>query len=561
MSTPTEKAAAMRAAKLKRRVEATATPEVLASQSALSRPSRQSKVTALKNQVWMPDKKTRKRAASSTAEPEHAKQARTSGPKNPDPVNRKRKSSVPQPAAQLFESDSDDFKVDGSDGAESDSGAESDDKLDESDDDSILGLIGDKLKATLDYERPQITTHNDDSRSAASSFSSIPPSTSPDSDNDDPVRTMDSAAEDIGPGNSQLTNMKKSGPRYRSSKLKETSKANQKGALSKGSKYLKQREQEKPTWCTPDKVDDTTSGPPADDEAVSARSIRSREDDWLPSCRIVYSSSGKVNLTEQQPHIQDLLRASITCLHEHILFENAYLDLQQRRKIMADILLSCAKDGEEFVDVRKRLTKDAKYVRALSSVPEGRIGTIRGNVRKVAQAHVASHYGLTKGADDRVADLLKNNAYIYPVNAKGDLIRTKPFQAPAILDTIEDAFFSDELAAGVKWHDHLTSTIDDHPDEVELPVAMVALASAAVCSVIMQYSSEKFDRDFNSDMYGGIYRTLVGMLNGIFKASERKFHVLVHSLYKSVYGSKRKTEEPSAADSLMFLDIDGMAED
>ncbi|KIK34138.1 hypothetical protein CY34DRAFT_98516, partial [Suillus luteus UH-Slu-Lm8-n1] len=190
--------------------------------------------------------------------------------------------------------------------------------------------------------------------------------------------------------------------------------------------------------------------------------------DWLPSCRIIYSSSGKVNLTEQQPHIQDLLWASITCLHEHILFENMYLDLQQRRKIMADILLSCAKDGEEFIDVRKRLMKDVKYVRALSSVPEGRIGTIRGNVRKAAQAHVASHYGLMKGADDRVADLLKNNAYIYPVNAKGDPIRTKPFQAPAILDTIEDAFFSDELAAGVKWHDHLTSTIDDHPDKVEL---------------------------------------------------------------------------------------------
>lgn len=67
-------------------------------------------------------------------------------------MNRKRKNSVPWPAAQLFESDSDNFKVDGSDGAKSDSGAESDDKLDESDDDSILGLVGDKLKATLDYE-------------------------------------------------------------------------------------------------------------------------------------------------------------------------------------------------------------------------------------------------------------------------------------------------------------------------------------------------------------------------------------------------------------------------
>jgi hypothetical protein len=127
--------------------------------------------------------------------------------------------------------------------------------------------------------------------------------------------------------------------------------------------------------------------------------------------------------TEQQPHIQDMLRASITSIHKHILFENAYLDLQPRRKIMADILLSCAKDGEEFIDVRKCLTKDVKYVHTLASVvcvscwlefttiistdfqPDGRIGTIRRNIRKAAQAHVASHYGLTKGADDRVTDL------------------------------------------------------------------------------------------------------------------------------------------------------------
>ncbi|KAG1736442.1 uncharacterized protein EDB91DRAFT_1250064 [Suillus paluster] len=279
MSTPTKKAAAMCAAKLKRRVEAAATPESAPSRTSWSFPTIQDHSTEKSRQ----------------------------------------KSSVTRPAAQLFESDSDDFKVDGSNGAISDFGAESDDKIEESDDDSILGLIGDKLKATLDYEQPQFTPRNDDSSlSTASSF-------------------------------------------------------------------------------------------------------------------------------------------------------------------------SCEKTAYKGCE------------------PEGHIGTIRGNVRKAAQAHVASHYGLTKGADERVADLLKNKAYIYPVNVKGDPIRTKPFQALVILDTIEDALFSDKLAAGVKWHDHLTSTIDDHPDEVELPVVMVALASAAVCSVIMQYSSEKFDRDFNSDMYGGIY--------------------------------------------------------
>ncbi|KAG0698922.1 hypothetical protein DFH29DRAFT_1016389 [Suillus ampliporus] len=181
-------------------------------------------------------------------------------------------------------------------------------------------------------------------------------------------------------------------------------------------------------------------------------------------------------------------------------------------------------------------------------MPKGRIGSICGNIRKAVQAHVASHYQLMKGADKRVAELLKNNAYIYPVNTKvrtmlifaiigvdsalqGDLIQTKPFQVPAVLDTIKDTFFSGELA--------------DHPDEVELPVAMVALASATVCSVIMQYSSEKYDRNFNSEMYDGIYQTLVGMLNRHF----------------SGHGSKCKTDEPGTAESLMFLDIEGMADE
>lgn len=166
--------------------------------------------------------------------------------------------------------------------------------------------------------------------------------------------------------------------------------------------------------------------------------------------------------------------------------------------------------------------------------PEGRINYLHLNVQKAAEAHVASHCGLTKGMDEKVAELLKNNVFIYPLNSK------------------------------VQWqqiHDSLTSILEDHPDEVELPVAMVALAGAAVCSVIMRYSSEKYDRDFNSDLYGGIYKTLVSMLNSIFKNSERKLHVLMYSLYMTVYGSKRSKVDPDTDATLMFLDIDAMAED
>lgn len=63
-----------------------------------------------------------------------------------------------------------------------------------------------------------------------------------------------------------------------------------------------------------------------------------------------------------------MLRAAITSLHEHILFENSYPELQQRRKLMADVLMSCTKDGEDFDAVRNRLAKDSKYVRVLSTV-------------------------------------------------------------------------------------------------------------------------------------------------------------------------------------------------
>lgn len=139
---------------------------------------------------------------------------------------------------------------------------------------------------------------------------------------------------------------------------------------------------------------------------------------------------------------------------------------------------------------------------AIHLQPEGHIGGIRTNIRKAAQVHVASHYGLMKGANERVADLLKNNAYIYPANTKvhlpcilswswlshtlqGDPIWTKLFQLPAILNTIEDAFFNDKLTAGVKWHGHLTSTFEDHPNEAELPITMVVFAITAVCFCLL----------------------------------------------------------------------------
>ncbi|KAG2074589.1 hypothetical protein BDR04DRAFT_1115459 [Suillus decipiens] len=119
------------------------------------------------------------------------------------------------------------------------------------------------------------------------------------------------------------------------------------------------------------------------------------------------------------------------------------------------------------------------------SKPEGCISNFHNNVQKFAQAHVASHYDLMKGADTKVTDLLKKNIFIYPVNSK-------PYKAPTILDTIVEAFFGDKTSMTVQMKGSfqwLWSHLQVH-------------------SVIMQYLSKKYDHDFNCELYIGIYKTL-----------------------------------------------------
>lgn len=92
------------------------------------------------------------------------------------------------------------------------------------------------------------------------------------------------------------------------------------------------------------------------------------EEDWPASSRIVFSTSSKVNLTDQQPHIQNMLCTAITHILKYLVFENSYPDLELRQKIMGDILLACTDERPEFKAVESCLMKDLKYVQVLASV-------------------------------------------------------------------------------------------------------------------------------------------------------------------------------------------------
>ncbi|KAF8833226.1 hypothetical protein BDN67DRAFT_1017798 [Paxillus ammoniavirescens] len=184
------------------------------------------------------------------------------------------------------------------------------------------------------------------------------------------------------------------------------------------------------------------------------------------------------------------------------------------------------------------------------------------SVKAVAQCHVASVYALEKGGSaDKINALLQKNAFIFPLDPQGNPIHNKPFQSPAIIRTIQDTFFHDDLSAGIKHSSSFVSTSKARPDELELPPPMVALATTAVRAVIMDFLLDS-SAEFNSTVFSGIYEHLINFINAFYHDSDCKCHVLFAMLYKLALGSKKKSGDLESGEMmLMHVDLDTMAEE
>ncbi|KAF8833077.1 hypothetical protein BDN67DRAFT_1006394, partial [Paxillus ammoniavirescens] len=201
---------------------------------------------------------------------------------------------------------------------------------------------------------------------------------------------------------------------------------------------------------------------------------------WMPDTHIKLNTRGQVNIRDQQPHIQAMLRTSISLALHHIAFEDSFPDMNHTRRTVTDLLYVAANQTAGFPHI----------VRS-----SGRISKARTAVKVVAQRHVASVYQLEKGCGaEKINALLQRNMFIFPTDSNGTPIRSKPFQSPAIIRTIQDAFFHDDNSAGTKHHLSFVSTCQKRADELELPPSMVALATTAV-SIPPEYLSTTSNAD------------------------------------------------------------------
>ncbi|KAJ7804029.1 hypothetical protein B0H14DRAFT_3486784 [Mycena olivaceomarginata] len=195
------------------------------------------------------------------------------------------------------------------------------------------------------------------------------------------------------------------------------------------------------------------------------------ESSYHESARFVNPPPGKdVRLNDQPDACKAVVRGAIALLKISIFCENSYMQILSRTGF-----------GKGLPG--PRLMTDPKYLAVLADLLVDRVNIIRGSVKKLAASLAPGLYkilGLTSEATMKlIEELLKDHRYIFGVDPHTSRIKTdEPFLHAAIIAVIKQAILTGAFKAQVE---HLfVSTNPDYPDRLELPDAMVCIATTAV---------------------------------------------------------------------------------
>ncbi|KZT74260.1 hypothetical protein DAEQUDRAFT_296645 [Daedalea quercina L-15889] len=292
------------------------------------------------------------------------------------------------------------------------------------------------------------------------------------------------------------------------------------------------------------------------------------------SIELVYSAKGgDLNLTEQHPRVAALLRATIAKVLLDIVFVDAFPDAL-RHSTVANALLECA-GALNDPGLLDRLQKDRDYCDALTKIPAQRVSNFRGEIKKKTDALVDGYYGCSRFEDrdallDAIDWLKEEGMYHYPCDPKKrEFEGGKPFGHPIIEATFKQTIFQirkhRSCFGPAQVIDLCESSLLDRPDEKELPIAAVSLIATAVYASLNDWSTgARKAADFNAESFTDVYKLNIELLKTIKSKSLKKYHVLMHRLFKKATGEAKvpakKGSQTAIEKMLQAVDIDAMAD-
>ncbi|KAG1904369.1 uncharacterized protein F5891DRAFT_1207307 [Suillus fuscotomentosus] len=326
-------------------------------------------------------------------------------------------------------------------------------------------------------------------------------------------------------------------PYYREATAVTKHQPDKKKDKKKKSKLEERQDLERPKF-----VETVVPPRPASDVTHVSASESDHSFTWPIFTDLVYSADGSINLKAQNTRIQNVLKAAMFELKKASLFNNAFPNITQKRKMALEAVHTAAGKRKEYV-ILKRMKHDFDYALALAGIPEGRMSSFRTNLKKLTHQIV----------------------YIFPTDAKGKVLGDQPFCDEATIDIIRLSFFDGgEDSFGSQCHDDFVSVLDGN-NEPELPVAMVCLTATMIYAILKDWSSGNPPsnaqvKSFNASSHVDVYKAHQATLNHIFNGSIKKYHALMARLYKAVSAIENSASTASSS-TCDYLDLDAMVEE
>ncbi|THU92310.1 hypothetical protein K435DRAFT_862630 [Dendrothele bispora CBS 962.96] len=306
-------------------------------------------------------------------------------------------------------------------------------------------------------------------------------------------------------------------------------------------------------------------------ETIGQNSQASFNQGWPQETHMVLPDPGQRALSKQRqsPTVQAVLNEAILLTNGLFLFGNAFADgKEQLANCTLGLKTACSNLKQQ--QILHRIERDDNYRKHLTNYIFGRVGHMRGEVKKVASSVVEGMYDLMKLTVDERATLVKGLldrlAYIFPLSNPRDpntWRKNEPYRHPAIIAVLQKAFFKGPKSIGVRYHDNFTS-ISQKDASKEIPTAMLALAGVAIFAALKEWSSGiQIEEDFSAADFAEEYENHINMLNLKIlrpdKSGKEKYHALMAYLFRE--SSRRSGSVTSNTFQLPDIDFDGMADE
>ncbi|KAJ3920758.1 hypothetical protein F5877DRAFT_76852 [Lentinula edodes] len=295
--------------------------------------------------------------------------------------------------------------------------------------------------------------------------------------------------------------------------------------------------------------------------------FQSAEPAWLPHTNLILKPSTdatwsyRLDLKAQNAQVRSVVKAARSRATLELVTNGEECGLQTSglNAITLGALIQCADElgFDADLDLSHRLEEGdhTTYARPLIKYVAQRVILERRTLKTGFSSVVLTAFGLdySEAGIEEAKQLVANSDYIYQLLPSGLYDYARPFSHNVIYKYLSAALFSSTKYSKLitsRKASIFVSSLPHKPLELELPKAMVAMASCVIHSILQDHA--KFtEENFPPTGLHSQWSTFMAILTNLETASRVNYHKLMHKLYLQSSRTVAPTEHGLSQDQIL----------